>query len=240
MGTDSAYVDVTDATFESDVLGRSTTQPVVVDLWAPWCGPCVQLGPLLEEIVASTAGRVTLAKVNIDENPAVSQVFKVQSIPAVFAVVDRKVVSSFIGAQGRAAIVDFVSGLLPSQEENEVATLVAAGDEDSLRRALELDAGNQDAIVALGELLAADGRGDDALELLTRIPESPETRRVAALARQGVALGDDDIESKLQDLLDRVKGDDDARQQFLDLLELLGPDDPRTATYRKQLTARLF
>jgi putative thioredoxin len=116
---------------------------------------------------------------------------------------------------------------------------VATGDEPSLRKALDLDPDNEPAIVKLAELLVGEGQSGEALEILGRIPETPETRRVAALARTGEAPGDD-IEVRLQGLLERVKEDDAARQEFVDLLELLGPDDPRTASYRRQLTARLF
>ena len=94
--------------------------------------------------------------------------------------------------------------------------------------------------MALAELLVADDRADDALALLARIPETPDTRRVAALARTGVPADDDEITTKLTALLDRVKGDDDARQEYVDLLELLGPDDPRTAEFRRLLTTRLY
>jgi putative thioredoxin len=232
-------IDVTDATFEADVVERSRQTPVVVDLWAPWCGPCRTLGPMIEQIVDATEGAVVLAKVNVDDNPAVSQAFRVQSIPAVYAMRDGKVVDGFVGAQPENVIKAFVDGLVPSDQDNEIAALLAAGDETSLRRVLELEADNEAAIVALGEQLASDGRGDEALELIARIPETAGTRRIAALAREG-DLATDDIETKLDDLLERVKGDDDARREFLDLLELLGPEDPRTADYRKALTARLF
>jgi putative thioredoxin len=128
---------------------------------------------------------------------------------------------------------------LPTAEEDTVASLVAAGDETSLRQALEMDPANEDAIVALADLLVEAGQPDEALALLARIPESDRTRVVAAKARVGFAP-DDDHDATLTSLLDRVKTDDDARQQFVDILELMGPHDPRTAAYRKQLTARLF
>jgi putative thioredoxin len=239
--------DVTDATFEADVLQRSHEVPVLVDLWAPWCGPCRTLGPVLEEVVGVTEGRVELAKVNVDENPQISSAFRVQSIPAVYALKDGKVVDGFIGAQPKPAVEKLVESLLPTEEEAEVDRLVRAGDEASLRRALELDPDHAGAVVDLAELLVGDGRGDEALSLLARIPESPETRRVAALARLGSVDGDgsgpgadDGLTARLDGLLDRVKEDEDARREFLDVLELMGPDDPRTTDYRKALTARLF
>ncbi len=234
------FIDVTDATFETEVLDRSQQVPVVVDLWAPWCGPCRSLGPIIEKVVADTGGRVVLAKVNVDDNPGVSQAFQVQGIPAVYAMADRKVVNGFVGAQGETEVRAFVQSLLPSEQDNALAALIEAGDEASLRSALELEPDNAEAIVSLAELLIADDRRDDALALLARIPESPETRRVAALARTGGDLGTDDITDKLTVLLDQVKGDDAARQEYLDLLELLGADDPRTAEFRRRLTARLY
>ncbi len=240
-------VDVTDATFEAEVLERSNEVPVLVDLWAPWCGPCRTLGPVLEEVVAATGGQVQLAKVNVDENPQISQAFRVQSIPAVYALKDGKVVDGFVGAQPKPAVEKLVESLLPTEEEAEVDGLVRAGDEASLRRALDLDPDHAGAVVALAELLVGDGRGEEALAVLARIPESAETRRVAALARlgpvdgDGAAVGaDDGMTARLDGLLERVKDDEDARREFLDVLELLGPDDPRTAGYRKALTARLF
>jgi putative thioredoxin len=234
-------IDVTDDTFETEVLDRSDQVPVVVDLWAPWCGPCRTLGPLIEKVIDETQGAVALAKINVDENPRASATFRVQGIPAVYALRDRQVVNGFVGAQGEDFVREFVGGLLPTTEENAIDELLAAGDEASLRAALEIAPGNGDAICALAELLIGDGRREEALALLERIPETPTTRHLAALARTGDAVpAADDVEQRLDSLLGRVKADDDARQEFVDLLEVLGPDDPRTATYRKALTSRLF
>ncbi|OWY63301.1 hypothetical protein B7486_53855 [cyanobacterium TDX16] len=133
----------------------------------------------------------------------------------------------------------FVESLLPSAEDEQLAQLVEAGDEDSLRAALEVQADHPEAVVALAELLAERGDHDEALQLLARIPESPETRRVAALARTGEDVPDD-VEQELAQLITQVKDDDDARQRVVDLLELLGPDDPRTADWRRKLTAALY
>jgi putative thioredoxin len=232
-------IDVTDVTFQSEVIDRSMQTPVIVDLWAEWCGPCRTIGPILERVTDATGGRVVLAKVNVDENPGVSQAFQVQSIPAVYALKDGQVVDGFVGAYPEHVIEQFVQSLVPSEEEQQVAQLIAAGDEASLRAALELEPANEDAIVALAELLVEQGHADEALQLLARIPEDDRTRRVAAAARLSTKPADD-YDQQLTVLLDRVKGDDEARQQFVDILELMGPDDPRTAAYRRQLTSRLY
>jgi putative thioredoxin len=235
-------IDVTDATFPVEVVERSKQVPVVVDLWAEWCGPCKTLGPILEKVVDETGGKVVLAKVDVDANQQTAAAFQVQGIPAVYALKDGKVVDGFVGAQPEANVREFVAGLLPSEEEDAVARLLAAGDEGSLRQVLEADPGHEQAVIALASLLVArddDAAKAEALALLERIPESAETRRLAALARIGVDTKDH-VTDELDGLLDRVKDDDDARQRFIDLLEVMGADDPRTAGYRKQLTARLF
>ena len=239
--------DVTDDTFEADVLVRSESVPVVVDLWAPWCGPCKTLGPIIEKVVGATEGKVELAKINVDDNPRSGATFRVQSIPAVFALRDRKIVDHFIGALPEPAVAEFVGRLLP--QVSPADKLVAVGTEDALRAALDLDPGHEGAVVALAELLINSGGGpaavDEALALLARIPETGEVRRVAALARMAASGslpsgGGDEVAAKLDGLLDRVKGDETARQEFLDLLEVLGPDDPRTMKYRRAMTSRLF
>ncbi len=232
-------LDVTDATFQDDVIQKSADVPVVIDLWAPWCGPCKTLGPILDKVVDATDGQVVLVKVNIDENPGVARAFEVQSIPAVYAMRNGEIVNRFVGAQPEREVEQFVAALLPTPQESTVASLIAAGDEASLRQAIELEPGNEDAIVALASLLVDHEQFDEALALLERIPESDRTRPIAAAAR----LGDkpaDDYDVRLAELLPTVKADDEARQQFVDILELMGPEDPRTADYRRRLTGELF
>ena len=179
-------------------------------------------------------------KVNVDENPQVSAAFQVQSIPAVYAMRDGKVVDGFIGAVGEPAVREFVGRLSP--EPSEADRLTEAGDEASLRAALELEPDHPGAVVALAELLVGRGDSEEALTLLARVPDSDRTRRVAALARlsaNGTGPAES-AEARLDDLLARVKSDDGARQEFLDLLETMDPEDPRRDRYRRALASRLF
>jgi putative thioredoxin len=192
-------VDVTDATFETEVMQRSKDVPVVVDLWAPWCGPCRTLGPIIEKVIDETEGQVALVKVNVDENPQISQAFGVQSIPLVVAVKDGQPVDGFLGAHPESTVREFVERLLPSAEEQALAALVAAGDEASLRQALEVDPGNEDAVVALAELLVGQGETEEALALLARCP-----RRAGAPRGGAGRVGDeptDEYDAKLTALL---------------------------------------
>lgn len=236
--------DVTDATFQSQVVERSKTRPVIVDLWADWCQPCKQLTPILEKVVAEANGAVELAKIDIEKNPAVAQAFRVQSIPAVYAMVDGQVADGFLGAQAEAAVREFVQRFAPAPEQTEVEKLIAAGDEVSLRAALEIESDSEPAIVALASLLIDAGRAAEAGALLDRVPATPEVRRLQALIRldaDGAApTGDGDVEAELFELLAVAKTDEAARQRFVDLLEALGADDPRTSAWRKRLAAALF
>lgn len=235
--------DVTDATFDTDVIERSKQVPVIVDLWAEWCGPCKTLGPILEKVVAETGGRVALAKVDIEANRGLAASFRVQSIPAVFAIRDGQVVDQFVGALPEAQVRQFVERVAPPPTEADL--LAAKGDEASLRQALELQADHPAAVVGLAQMLVERGEAADALALLAKVPETAEVRRVAALARVGAdgaaaPEGGQEFVDELEALLPLVKADGAARQRYLDLLELLGAEDPRATQYRKLMTARLY
>src|ERR1700691_1056873 len=184
--------DVTDATFATDVIERSKTVPVVVDLWATWCGPCTTLSPIIEKVIDETSGAVELAKVDVDANPDISRAFQVQSIPAVFAIKDGAIVDSFVGALPESAVREFVERLAPGA--SIVDKLVGKGDEESLRAALELDPTNVDAVVALGDYLRREDRYDEAEALLTPVANVLAAKTVLArlrLQRSGVSLDGD-------------------------------------------------
>lgn len=232
-------IDVTDATFQIEVLDRSMTTPVVVDLWAPWCGPCRTIGPILERLTSATNGKVLLVKVNVDENPQISGAFQVQSIPAVYAMKDGKVLNGFVGAEPEHVIAEFVRALVPVVETESVALLLARGDEDSLQAALVIEPTNEDAVVALAELLIARNAITEALEILARIPETVRVRKVIDVARLAFRPTDD-YDSQLAILLPLVKTDESARKNYLDILALMSTSDPRIAQHRKKFTAQLF
>jgi putative thioredoxin len=236
----SHVTDVTDATFATAVIERSMTVPVVVDLWADWCGPCKTLGPIIEKVIDETNGAVELAKVDVDANPQVSQAFGVQSIPAVFAISQGKIVDTFVGALPESAVRDFVEKLAPGA--SKVDKLVEAGDEASLRAALELDAKSVDAAVALGDFLRQADRLDEADEVLKPFENVVAAKTVLArirLQRSGVTL-DGDLDLTLDHLLEQSSAEGSAKDSLLEILDALGPEDPRYVSYRRKLASRLY
>ncbi len=230
---------VTDETFNNDVIVRSETLPVIVDLWAPWCEPCKSLTPILETVVAKTNSAVELVAVNIDENPQIRQTFQVQSIPAVYAFKDGAVVNGFMGAQGEDAVQEFVDSLLPTEQDTILENLLAEGSEESLSEILLAVPDHVEAVTGLAMIFVESDRVDEALSLLKRIPESSETRRIEALARTGDITQDEIIE-RLEYLLEHVSGNDEARQEFVYLLDILGSESEQANSFRRKLASKLF
>jgi len=198
--------DVDQAGFQQHVLDRSGEVPVVVDFWAEWCGPCRQLGPALEAEAAKRDGEVDLAKVDVDANQALAAQFGIQGIPAVKAFVDGGVADEFTGAIPPTQVAAFFDRLVPSEADR----LAAAGDEESLRRALELDPSQLDAAVKLGRILIAAGDGEDAREVLEPFPG--DFTASGLLAR--VELGSDDAAGPAF-----AAWDDGDHERALDLLQ---------------------
>ena len=185
--------DVSEADFMTAVVERSRELPVVVDFWAEWCGPCRQLGPALEAAIGRRAGKVELAKVDVDSNQSLSASFGVQGIPAVKAFRDGQVVAEFTGAIPPAQIERWLDGLVPSPADE----LVAVGDEASLRKALEIDPGHRAAAAALGKLLVARGETGEALELLEPLQGDFVAEGLAARARLAQPNGDGELDPRL-------------------------------------------
>ncbi len=148
--------------------------------------------------------------------------------------------NGFVGALPEHEVQAFVDSLGPVSRKPRCSNRCSTpATKRACARSLEIEPGNEAAVVALAQLLVDAGRPDEALALLDRIPENDAVRHVAAAARLSTRPTDD-YEAQLDTLLDQVKADDEARQQYVDILELMGPLDPRTAAYRKKLTARLF
>jgi putative thioredoxin len=249
-------MDVTESTFQTAVIDRSRTVPVVVDFWAEWCGPCRQLGPAIERAVEARAGKIELAKVDVDSNQMLARTYRIQSIPAVKAFKDGKVASEFVGALPPAQIERFLDSLVPSETD----ALVAAGDEQSLRRAVELEPSRADAAVPLARMLHQRGEHDEALKLLASVPGSFAAEGLSSRIRleqaashgNGVpdlgdafaALDADETERALELLIDAIStadgARDDIRRVVVGILDELGVDSPLARDARRRLASALY
>jgi putative thioredoxin len=188
-------VDVGDADFEQTVLQRSHQVPVVVDFWAPWCGPCRTLGPILERLAQEHAGAFVLAKLDTEANPQIAAQLQIRSIPLVIAYRDGKAVREFTGAQPEPAIREFLAAVLPTEADHQAReglTLLAAGQgeaaEERFAAALSRDAQHPEALLGMARLTAERGDAEGALALLERISLAPapveqEAARLAAELR---------------------------------------------------------
>jgi putative thioredoxin len=243
--------DVSDATFERDVVQRSHDVPVVVDFWAAWCGPCRQLTPVLESAIREREPNLDLAKLDTDANQQVAAAFRIQGIPAVKAFKDGKVVDEFVGAQAPVQVARFLDGLLPSEAD----ALVATGGEDDLRRALELEPNRPDAALALARLLHERGESAAALELLGNTTGSYAAEGLAArirletepeLAEAFAALDAGDQQRGLDALIAAIGATDDAdrrddlRRAVVGVLDELGAAHPLARESRRKLASALY
>lgn len=184
MTNTPTIVDVTDATFATEVIQRSQEVAVVVDFWAAWCGPCRTLGPMLEDAVNVRHGEVVLAKVDVDANPAIAQQFRVQGIPQVFAFRDGKVVDQFTGVIPAGELQAFFDRLVPSPTDREleaVAQLPADERLQRLRAIVDDDPGHSGAVVALAAAIV-DDEPAAALELIQPLRPAPDAEQIAARA----------------------------------------------------------
>jgi putative thioredoxin len=243
--------DVTEATFQQDVIDRSHEVPVVVDFWAAWCGPCRQLTPVLEEEVRKREPLLDLAKLDTDANQQISAAFRIQGIPAVKAFKDGKLADEFVGAQPPPQVRRFLDGLLPSEAD----ALVQEGNEESLRRALELEPSRGDAAVALAEILRRRGEREAALAVLAnatgsyaaeglasriRLEEEPE------LADAFAALDAGETQRGLDLLIDAIAATpdqdrrDELRRAVVGVLDELGAEHPLARESRRKLASALY
>jgi len=184
-------IDVGDQDFEAQVIERSRQTPVVVDFWAPWCGPCRTLGPLLERLTDEHAGAFVLAKVNIDDNPGLSQALNIQSIPLVIGFRDGRIVSEFLGAVPETAVREFLAKLLPSDADrlaDSADELFEAGKHDEAevawQRAVQLDPRCDRALLGLARIAAERRQDGEALELSERIAPGPHRQAADRLAAE--------------------------------------------------------
>jgi putative thioredoxin len=254
-----SVIDVTEATFQSEVLERSLQTPVVIDFWAEWCGPCKQLSPILEKLAIEGDGAWVLARIDVDANPRLAQMFRVQGIPMVFAVVRGQPVDAFTGVVPEAQLRQWIAAVLNAGGvAAEPATDPRLDSADDALMAGDLDAAEQAYRKILAESPAdtAAEAGLAQVALLRRVQgvtpgkalsaaaSAPDDVAAQTLAADVEILAGraEDAYRRLVDLVRRTSGADReaARQHLVSLFTVAGPDDPAVAAARRQLANALF
>ncbi len=193
--------DTTTQTFVKDVIEESKRQPVLVDFWAEWCGPCKQLGPVLEKAVRAAKGKVTLVKMDIDKHPSIPGQLGIQSIPAVFAFVNGQPVDGFLGALPESQVVAFIERLTKDRIGGEEKDLLksaddalakgdAAGAADLYAKVLAQDSGNLAALGGLARSYVRTGALEQARQTLAMVPEAKRNDPAVSAARAALELSE--------------------------------------------------
>jgi putative thioredoxin len=252
-------IDVTEATFQTEVLERSLTTPVVIDFWAEWCQPCKQLSPVLEKLAVEGDGAWVLAKVDVDANQRLAQMFRVQGIPMVYAIVGGQPVDAFSGVVPEAQLRQWIAAILKAggveAEQPEDPRLMAAddalmaGDLDAAEAAYKkiLAETPADAVAESGLAqvsLARRAAGVDPNAALAAAQAEPDNVPAQLLAADVEVLSGfaDRAYTRLVDLVRRSAGEDreTVRRHLLSLFAVAGPDDPAVAAARRALASALF
>jgi putative thioredoxin len=254
-----AVIDVTEATFQSEVVERSLTTPVVLDLWAEWCEPCKQLSPVLEKLAVEGGGSWVLAKIDVDANPRIAQALRVQGIPMVFAVVGGQPIDAFSGVLPETQLRQWIDAVLkaggveveaPEDPRLDAAdSAMMAGDLDAAEQAYKKILAETPADAAAEAGLAQVGlmrriAGVNPQQVLAAAADKPDDVDAQALAADIEVISGqaDQAYKRLVDLARRTSGDDRerVRKHLVSLFTVAGPDDPAVASARRALASALF
>jgi putative thioredoxin len=263
METSTNVIEVTDQTFEQVVVEGSKDRPVVVDMWAEWCGPCRQLTPTLEKVADERQGAFLLAKLDTDANPMTASAFGVQSIPTVIVFKDGQALTGFVGAYPEPEVNKFIDSILPTEADKkaeEARSAEESGDlenaEERYQQVLEDDPDNREAAVGLARILVDRGELDEAEGLVSKHRPDAEAEKVLAAitvrrwantsedgilgeAKRLVATGD--VIGGLAGMLQALEEDrDEARDAMITVFTAVGDEDPLVQEYRRLLSAALF